>query len=188
MKSQLDTSSCPNGSTITNRAGALACKRAPGAINEDGLPEGSYMNSCQGCKLEGMSANGEPKQLLSCAKCADGSGKDKAASLLLTGCDLATVGNEAGVLTCDRPAGADEAAAQREAEAKAQAERGATVAASAQEAAARAAAAAKAAAAVEDGSETRRGEAPPGAPDSGIRALDEVSQQRSAASAAHDEL
>lgn len=92
MLSRIDTSSCPDGAGITNRAGVLACKEVAGSINANGVPEGNYLDSCQGCAVTGGT--------LTCAKCSNGSGKETASSLALDYCDLATISNQMGQLTC----------------------------------------------------------------------------------------
>ena len=92
MHSRIETTSCPDGAGITNRAGVLACKEVAGATNANGLPEGNYLDSCQGCAVTGGT--------LTCAKCSNGSGKETASSLALDSCDLATISNAMGQLTC----------------------------------------------------------------------------------------
>ena len=51
VHSRIETTSCPDGAGITNRAGVLACKEVAGATNADGVPEGNYLDSCQGCAV-----------------------------------------------------------------------------------------------------------------------------------------
>ena len=101
VHTRLDTSECSEGSTVTNKAGRLACKPPDGTPDANGLPAGTYLNSCDGCSIAG--------ETLSCSSCTDSKGKLAAASLVLTGCDLATIGNEDGLLVCVRPPQDDEA-------------------------------------------------------------------------------
>ena len=92
MHSRIDTTSCSDGVGITNKAGVLVCKEVAGATNTDGVPEGNYLDSCQGCAVTDGT--------LTCAKCSNGASKETASSLVLDNCDLATISNQMGQLTC----------------------------------------------------------------------------------------
>ena len=93
ITSSLDTTTCSEAATVTNSAGKLACKEPPPA-NADGLPEGTYLGSCNGCTL---SSDGT----LSCTACTDGAGKMHASSLALADCNLTSITNEQGSLSCE---------------------------------------------------------------------------------------
>ena len=91
IPSRLDTSSCTDGSTVTNSAGKLSCKPPP-PINAPDVPTGTYLGSCNGCTVT--------DDLLSCSECTDGAGNKHATSLRLDTCDVSTISNEQGSLSC----------------------------------------------------------------------------------------
>lgn len=91
IQTSLDTTTCSEAATVTNSAGHLACKEPPPA-NADNLPDGTYLGSCHGCTLSDGT--------LSCTECVDGAGKRQSSTLALAGCDLTSISNEQGSLSC----------------------------------------------------------------------------------------
>jgi hypothetical protein len=76
---------------VTNSAGQLACKPPP-PQNAPDCPTGTYLGSCNGCTVA--------DDVLSCLECTDGAGKKHATTLRLDTCDLSTISNEQGSLSC----------------------------------------------------------------------------------------
>lgn len=84
---------CPPPGELENRDGRLACRGVPNALS---LPSGPYLETCQGCKLEGAGAS-----QLSCSHCRTADGRQIEASLVLASCpEGATIGNDDGRLAC----------------------------------------------------------------------------------------
>eukprot|EP00931_Biecheleriopsis_adriatica_P001121 TRINITY_DN101348_c0_g1_i1.p1 TRINITY_DN101348_c0_g1~~TRINITY_DN101348_c0_g1_i1.p1 ORF type:complete len:104 (+),score=12.45 TRINITY_DN101348_c0_g1_i1:255-566(+) len=78
------------GHRIVNAAGRLEC-HAPLPPNAEGLPAGSFEESCHGCKMSGA--------VLTCV-CFDESRQTKETSLETTNC--AWIGNQKGTLACEK--------------------------------------------------------------------------------------
>ena len=86
MASSIDTATCGD-ELITNRAGMLACKQS----HQPGLPQGSYLESCEGCLLQAGT--------LACTACRNAAGGE-AASELRDATACASIGNADGHLEC----------------------------------------------------------------------------------------
>ena len=67
-----------------------------------GLPAGTYSESCKGCRVEGAEL-GHSKQMLVCASCSGGSANAGKVSAELESCE-AGFANEGGSLVCDKAA------------------------------------------------------------------------------------
>ena len=82
----LPVDQCPDG--FGNSNGKLVCD-AP--KNADGIPDGTYKDSCGGCKLEGDE--------LSCSHCQKGGGEHQASTIKADECTV--IGNNHGQLVCE---------------------------------------------------------------------------------------
>ena len=74
----------------------------PFEAKAQGLPAGTYSDSCKGCRVEGEEL-GHPKKLLVCASCTGGSAAAGKVSAELDSCESGFA-NEGGALVCDKAA------------------------------------------------------------------------------------
>ncbi len=89
---QLNFADC---ASVGNDGGNLVCEAAPEA-GQDGMPHGSYQNSCDNCRTEDDGAT------LTCEKCHHGPHGSRTASISTVGCDA--FHNLDGHLACSHPA------------------------------------------------------------------------------------
>ncbi len=93
VESRIAVADC---SAFGNSGGQLICD-AP--ANADGIPAGSYTDSCGGCAIDG--------DVLSCSHCSGTDGGHHASTLAVSSCDAADgqqIGNSDGQLACEDPA------------------------------------------------------------------------------------
>eukprot|EP00439_Symbiodinium_sp_Y106_P080286 s740_g19.t1 len=90
MPSAFPLNACPAPASLDNDNGKLRCQGLP---NEPGIPEGPYLNSCQGCQVQ----NAE----LSCKLCRRADGQQIAAAFSVSSCPFpARLDNQDGRLQC----------------------------------------------------------------------------------------
>lgn len=87
----MSTCAIESGAEIINQGGSLRCESLL-PKNADGLPNGTFAQSCYGCTVK--------ESHLECSHCLDAARKPHASSLELAGC--ASFGNQDGQLTCDK--------------------------------------------------------------------------------------
>lgn len=103
VESTIEISSCA-GKDISNDAGSLAC--AEMKVAEEGLPVGSYTESCTGCHVEDETHG----SFLTCTHCSTSDGTTAESKIAVSSCEQGNISNEGGVLTCIEPEAAADAA------------------------------------------------------------------------------
>eukprot|EP00527_Entomoneis_sp_CCMP2396_P005965 CAMPEP_0198141350 /NCGR_PEP_ID=MMETSP1443-20131203/4381_1 /TAXON_ID=186043 /ORGANISM="Entomoneis sp., Strain CCMP2396" /LENGTH=223 /DNA_ID=CAMNT_0043804079 /DNA_START=234 /DNA_END=906 /DNA_ORIENTATION=+ len=92
-----DVSSCD---AFANYNGGLVCDSEP---NKEGVPQGTYLDSCGGCNVSVEPVEGEDyaQTVLRCSACkdSDGSPHNGLTELIIDDCNL--VGNNHGKLVCE---------------------------------------------------------------------------------------
>lgn len=121
VQSSIAVNSCVGGQVIGNANGVLACedpnanadangrrRLADEVPNEKGIPAGSYISSCGGCKIN-------EQGLLECSHCNTGGGTAEngyvdsmPSTISIDACkEDENIGNQQGTLTCEPLSGAE---------------------------------------------------------------------------------